>query len=128
MAELDHDEDDRYSSYSDESFTDSSDYTSSSAGELGIPKCYVTKQSQEPEKTARKESYAGLRDLTDTCKIEEKDIVAADGSIRGVKNRVRAGLANFENREALQLVSISPTPGLAGVGGAGSTAPCVALI
>lgn len=100
------DEDDRYS-YSDESSTRYSDYTSSSLEDLRDDgaKYYVTKESQEPVSSARKESYAGMRDLTDTEKIEEKDIVAPDGSIRGVKNRVRAGLANFEDREALQLVS-----------------------
>ena len=66
---------------------------------------YVTKESQENlSEASRKESYAGLRDLSDLDKIQERDIVAADGSIRGVKNRVRAGLANFENREALQKV------------------------
>ena len=99
------DEDDRYS-YSDESSAGYSDYTSSSLEDLQDDgaKYFVTKESQEPVMSARKESYAGLRDLTDTEKIEEKDIVASDGSIRGVKNRVRAGLANFENREALQLV------------------------
>lgn len=103
------DDDDQYS-YSDESSAElSSDYDSSSPEELDGARYYVTKESQEPdaESSTRKESYAGMRDLTDTEKIEEKDIVASDGSIRGVKNRVRAGLANFENREALQLVRSS---------------------
>ena len=39
-------------------------------------------------------SYAGLRDFSD---MGEKEILGPGGTIRGVRNRVRAGLANFEN-------------------------------
>lgn len=92
-------------SYSDESSAESSDYDSSPE-ELGGARYYVTKESQENvSEASRKESYTGMRDLSDLEKIREKDIVASDGSIRGVENRVRAGLANFENREALKQVS-----------------------
>ena len=46
-----------------------------------------------------------LRDLTDLEKIKEMDIVGPDGTIRGIKNRVRAGLATYENHGALVKVS-----------------------
>ena len=63
---------------------------------------YVTRESQENKApTARKESYVGLRNLVDLEKIKEEDIVSRKGTIRGIKNRVRAGLANFENPTAL---------------------------
>ena len=62
---------------------------------------FVTRESQENSTSSRKESYAGLRDLTDLQKIEELDIVGPDGTLRGIKNRVRAGRATFENRGAL---------------------------
>lgn len=101
------DEEDDSSSYTDESSPESSDYDSSPR-ELGGARYYVTKESQENlSEASRKESYTGLRDLSDLEKVQEKDIVASDGSVRGVQNRVRAGLANFENREALQKVSCS---------------------
>ena len=63
---------------------------------------YVTRESQENKApTARKQSYIGLRNLTDLEKIKEEDIISHKGTIRGIKNRVRAGLANFENPAAL---------------------------
>lgn len=100
---------DRY--YSDDStYSRSSSYTDSSTGgeEDESERYYVTRESQENlSEPARKYSYAGMRDLSQLDKIQEKDIVASDGSIRGVKNRVRAGLANFENRDALEKVSSS---------------------
>ena len=45
--------------------------------------------------------FAGRRDVSDPNSIREKQIVSARGSVRGFKNRVRAGLATFleENRE-----------------------------
>lgn len=100
------DEDDSYS-YSDESRSpsESSDYDSSPS-ELEGARYYVTKESQNASEPSRKESYTGMRNLSDMDKIEEKDIVAPDGSVLGVKNRVRAGLANFEDREALLMVSV----------------------
>lgn len=49
-----------------------------------------------------KDRYVGMRDLSNPDEIEEKDIVGQDGSIIGVKNRVKAGTANFENIEALK--------------------------
>ena len=51
-----------------------------------------------------KDRYVGMRDLSNPDEIEEKDIVGQDGSIIGVKNRVKAGTANFENIEALKRV------------------------
>ena len=48
-------------------------------------------------------SYVGL--LSDMGKMSEKEIVGPRGTIRGVKNRVRAGLANFENPRGMQTVS-----------------------
>ena len=69
---------------------------------------YVTRDSQNisSKKTeSRKLSYVGMRNLTDLEKIDERDIVSTRGTIRGIKNRVRAGLANFENPNALEKVS-----------------------
>lgn len=40
--------------------------------------------------------YVGIRNITDTDKIDEEDIVSKDGTVIGVKNRVRAGLQHFE--------------------------------
>ena len=69
------------------------------------PQFYVTRESQKSkDPPARKHSYIGIRDLSDLDKIEEKDIVSHRGTIRGIKNRVRAGLANFENPAALRKV------------------------
>jgi len=71
---------------------------------------YVTRESQRSKApSSRKESYVGIRDLTDLDKIKETDIISHRGTIRGIKNRVRAGLANFENPAALQNVSIVST-------------------
>jgi hypothetical protein len=67
---------------------------------------YVTRESQEvdPKVQERKLSYVGLRNLTDLERIEERDIVGPDGAVVGVQNRVRAGVANFENPTALRKV------------------------
>lgn len=67
---------------------------------------YVTRESQEidSEVQERKLSYVGLRNLTDLERIEERDIVGPDGTVVGVQNRVRAGVANFENPTALRKV------------------------
>ena len=67
---------------------------------------YVTRESQEidPEVQERKLSYVGLRNLSDLERIEERDIVGPDGTVVGVQNRVRAGVANFENPTALRKV------------------------
>lgn len=93
-------------SYSDRSSTESSDYDSSPE-ELEGERYFVTKESQQNlTEPTRKASYAGMRDLSDPDKIQEKDIVAPDGSVMGVQNRVRAGLANYENREALKQVRL----------------------
>ena len=54
----------------------------------------------------KKLSYVGIRDISQVDKIEEEDIVGANGELRGIKNRVRAGLANFEDVGALERVSI----------------------
>lgn len=66
---------------------------------------YVTKASQQSkEPKDRKLSYTGTRDLTDLQKIQELDIVDEDGSIRGIRNRVRAGQAHFDNPTAITKV------------------------
>lgn len=99
-------EDDNYSD--DSYYSRSSSYSSTGdEGEREITeRYYVTRESQENlSEPARKYSYAGMRDLSQLDKIQEQDIVASDGSLRGIKNRVRAGMANFENREALEKVS-----------------------
>lgn len=66
---------------------------------------FVTRESQETI-SSRELNYAGLRDLTDIDKIHELEIVGPDGAIRGIKNRVRAGLATYENQVALVKVSL----------------------
>ena len=67
---------------------------------------FVTKASQQNKAPAhRKFSYTGTRDLTDVQKIQELDIVAEDGTIRGMRNRVRAGQAHFDNPVARAKVS-----------------------
>lgn len=104
--------DDSYHSYSRSASSRSSysvystDEEEEEEGREGVSeRFFVTKESQENiSEPSRKYSYAGMRDLTDLGKVQEQDIVAADGSVRGVKNRVRAGLANFENKEALEKV------------------------
>lgn len=68
---------------------------------------YVTRESQNAagkSTDSSKQNYVGMRNLADLEKIEEQDIVSARGTIRGKKNRVRAGLANFENPKALEKV------------------------
>ena len=68
---------------------------------------YVTRDSQDADNKkpdSQKLSYVGMRDLTDLDRIDEQDILSASGTIRGKKNRVRAGLANFENPKALEKV------------------------
>ena len=100
------------SSYDDKEGSDYSDSRSeSSIDELSeSQRFYVTKESQEDQSEPnRKYSYVGMRDLTELDKIEEQDIVAPDGSVLGVKNRVRAGLAHFENADALEKAS-RPSP------------------
>lgn len=78
-----------------------------SAGLQEMGEFYVTRESQKDKKTKDKKlSYVGMRDITQIDKIEEEDIVEASGELRGIKNRVRAGLANFEDVEALKRVKI----------------------
>ena len=68
---------------------------------------FVTRDSQNADKKksdSLKLSYVGMRNLADVDRIDEQDILSASGTIRGRKNRVRAGLANFENPKALEKV------------------------
>ena len=72
---------------------------------------YVTRESQNAagkNTESSKLNYVGMRNLADLGKIEEQDIVSARGTIRGKKNRVRAGLVNFENPKALEKVRNEP--------------------
>ena len=67
---------------------------------------YVTKDSQKGlQEKSKKHSYAGLRDLRQVGSIQEEDIVGEGGELLGMKNRVRAGLAHFENPDAIMRVS-----------------------
>ncbi len=78
------------------------DRTSPLAAGQEQPLFYVTRKSQETDAPKhRKLSYVGIRNLSDLEKIQEEDIIGPKGTIRGVKNRVRAGLANFENPSAI---------------------------
>lgn len=54
---------------------------------------HVRKSSLEDETKSLR--YVGIRNISDTEKIKEEDIVAKDGTVIGVKNRVRAGLQHF---------------------------------
>ena len=79
-----------------------------SQGANGSPRAvyYVTKDSQKDlQEKSKKQSYAGLRDLTQVGSIQEEDIVGKSGELLGMKNRVRAGLAHFENPGAILRVS-----------------------
>ena len=40
-------------------------------------------------------TYAGRRDVSDPSSVLEKQIVSSRGTVRGFKNRVRAGIATF---------------------------------
>ena len=73
----------------------------------GRQRFYVTRESQNTvsKKMAENLSYVGIRNLADLDRIDEENILSASGTIRGRKNRVRAGLANFENPKALEKVS-----------------------
>ena len=67
---------------------------------------YVTEDSQKGlQQRSKKLSYAGLRDLRQVGSIQEEDIVGESGELLGMKNRVRAGLAHFENPDAIMRVS-----------------------
>lgn len=86
------------------------DGSSPAAAQQQQPLFYVTRKSQEPNAPEhRKLRYVGIRNLSDLDKIQEEDIIGPKGTIRGVKNRVRAGLANYENPTAIQKVSMSAT-------------------
>ena len=54
---------------------------------------HVRKSSLEDETKSLR--YVGIRDISDTEKIKEEDIVGEDGIVIGVRNRVRAGLQHF---------------------------------
>lgn len=66
---------------------------------------FVTRESQEEQASAGNVSYVGMRNLSDLESIEESEIIGPRGTVRGVKNRVRAGLAHFQNPAALRKVS-----------------------
>lgn len=66
---------------------------------------FVTRESQEQPASAGNVSYVGMRNLSDLERIEESEIVGPRGTIRGVKNRVRAGLAHFQNPAAIRKVN-----------------------
>lgn len=55
--------------------------------------------------------YVGIRNISDTEKIKEEDIVDKEGSVIGVKNRVRAGLQHFEGhvQEVISWSTVSNT-------------------
>lgn len=77
------------------------------SGTAAKQRFYVTRESQNADaknSDTSKLSYVGMRNLVDLDKIEEQDIVSARGTIRGKKHRIRAGLANFENPNALEKV------------------------
>ena len=91
---------------------------------------FVTRDSQNIDKTkpeSRKLSYVGMRNLSDPDKIDEKDILSSRGTLRGIKNRVRAGLANFENSKALEKVSLRILNSRKGTGAVSPAASARAL-
>jgi hypothetical protein len=48
----------------------------------------------------RANTYAGRRDVSDPSTLQEKQIVSSRGTVRGFKNRVRAGIATFLQHQA----------------------------
>lgn len=69
---------------------------------------FVTRESQIDHKSKDKKlSYVGMRDFSQVDKIEEEDILGPGGELRGIKNRVRAGLANFQDVDALTRVIVA---------------------
>ena len=66
---------------------------------------YVRKPSLEDETKSLR--YVGIRDISDTEKINEEDIVGEDGTIIGVKNRVRAGLQHFGGHVQKVIISFA---------------------
>ncbi|XP_076468559.1 uncharacterized protein LOC143299237 [Babylonia areolata] len=56
------------------------------------PESAVSVDAESDEEEA---SFAGRRDLTDARTLEEKKIVSTKGTVRGFRNRVRAGIATF---------------------------------
>lgn len=56
---------------------------------------------------SRKPICVCMHDLSELNTIQEQDIVAPDGSIIGITNRVRAGLEHFENPEAIDTVTFA---------------------
>ena len=48
-----------------------------------------------PTPAAEEPTFAGRRDVRDPRSLHEKQIVSAKGTVRGFKNRVRAGIVTF---------------------------------
>lgn len=95
-------------SYEDRESDRYSDSESSTEELRQSTRFYVTRESQEDlSEPSKKLSYVGMRNLSELDKIQEQDIMAPDGSVMGVKNRVRAGLAHFENPEAIRKASLN---------------------
>lgn len=55
----------------------------------------------EPQtNVVRSNTYAGRRDVSDPTTLQEKQIVSSRGTVRGFRNRVRAGIATFLHHQA----------------------------
>lgn len=69
---------------------------------------FVTKDAQELSGDLSSREYAGTRDLSDLERLREENITAKDGAVVGVRNRVRAGMATFDNLDMLKRVGLQP--------------------
>ena len=62
-------------------------------------------ESKERSQVVVESTFAGSRDVKDPDTLRDKKIVSAKGTIRGVKNRVRAGIATFLENQDIAKVS-----------------------
>lgn len=56
--------------------------------------------SEAQANVVRSNTYAGRRDVSDPSTLQEKQIVSSRGTVRGFRNRVRAGIATFLQHQA----------------------------
>lgn len=78
---------------------------------------YLSVDSDSPNKVSsgcceatvvKANTYAGRRDVSDPSTLQEKQIVSSRGTVRGFKNRVRAGIATFLQNQADETLVSSP--------------------
>ncbi|KAK3100594.1 hypothetical protein FSP39_022300 [Pinctada imbricata] len=62
---------------------------------LSVNGLEISSHSMRNENLCGEETYAGRRDVSDPSSVLESQIVSSKGTVRGFKNRVRAGIATF---------------------------------